>query len=338
MLLRTLIVAATLTAGACAQPPSGALTPLSDEEFWRLSTTLSEPAGIFPHSDNLVSNETLFADVAQRLRPRGGVYIGVGPEQNFSYIARLRPALAFIVDIREENRTLHLMYKALFEASADRAEFVARLFSRERPDGLGRQTSVASLFDALDAAEPSAGLFDETAQLIRRRLVETRRFPVSTDDQEAVEEALKAFYIAGPDIRYGPSVQTNEQRPSYQRLMTGTDFRGVARSYLATEDAFTYVKEMHAHNLIVPVVGDFAGPHAIRRVGEYVRQLGHSVTTFYASNVEVYLTRDQRRTFCASLATLPHAESTYFIGSKSLQTLTSKLETCARIAPSLHWP
>ena len=72
----------------------------------------------------------------QVARPSGGVYIGVGPEQNFSYIARLRPAMAFIIDIRRENLNLHLFYKALFEVSSDRADFVSRLFSRPRPTGI----------------------------------------------------------------------------------------------------------------------------------------------------------------------------------------------------------
>ena len=64
------------------------------------------------------------------------VYLGVGPEQNFTYIAALKPAMVFIVDVRRGNLQLHLMYKALFELSADRADFVARLFSKERPAGL----------------------------------------------------------------------------------------------------------------------------------------------------------------------------------------------------------
>ena len=56
--------------------------------------------------------------------------MGVGPEQNFSYIAALKPSMAFIVDIRHGNLDVHLMYKALFEMSDNRAEFVSRLFSR----------------------------------------------------------------------------------------------------------------------------------------------------------------------------------------------------------------
>ena len=75
---------------------------LSDQEFWRLVGTLSEPAGAFELSDTFVSNETSVPELARWLRPSGGVYIGVGPEQNFTYIAALRPAMAFIVDIRRE--------------------------------------------------------------------------------------------------------------------------------------------------------------------------------------------------------------------------------------------
>ena len=99
---------------ACGAGSRSAPAQLSDEEFWNLSTRLSEPPGAFRHSENLVSNEELFPHTIRLLRARGGVYIGVGPEQNFSYIARIRPSMAFIIDIRQENRNLHLLYKALF--------------------------------------------------------------------------------------------------------------------------------------------------------------------------------------------------------------------------------
>ena len=81
-------------------------------------------------SDNFVSNEPKVAENARWLRPAGGVYVGVGPEQNFTYIARLRPSMAFVIDIRRENRNVLLLYKALFEISSTRADFVSALFSR----------------------------------------------------------------------------------------------------------------------------------------------------------------------------------------------------------------
>jgi len=237
-------------------------TRLSDEEFWRLSTGLSEPAGVFTHSDNLVSNEDLFVHTIRTLRPRGGVYIGVGPEQNFSYIARLQPAMAFIIDIRQENRNLHLMYKALFESSVDRADFVSRLFSRERPAGLDPKTSVHELFTAYGTVTPSGSLYEANARLVREVLLDTHRFPLSPDDLRSIDDAFNAFYSDGPEIHYARSRPGDAAGPSYRSLMTATDISRQSRSYLASEEAFAFVKDLHARNLIVPVVGDFGGPDA----------------------------------------------------------------------------
>jgi hypothetical protein len=301
---------------------------LSDEEFWRLGTDLSEPPGAFTHSDNLVSNEPLFVHTIRRLRPRGGFYIGVGPEQNFSYVARLRPELAFIIDIRRENLNLHLLYKALFEASADRAEFVSRLFSRERPAGLGPTTSVQDLFAAYAMVRPSATLYEQNLRQIRERLADAHRFPLTEDDAASIERALHAFYSDGPDIHYGRSLPPDAAGPSYRALMTATDIGGESRSYLATEEGFAFVKDLQARNAIVPVVGDFAGPRAIRRTGDYIRQRDGVVEAFYGSNVEVYLNRGKAAAFCENLATLPYASRTAFINSKGMQTLTSKLRSC----------
>jgi hypothetical protein len=58
---------------------------------------------------------------------RGGAYLGVGPDQNFSYIADIRPAVAFIVDIRRDNLLLHLLFKALFADAGTRVEYLAGL-------------------------------------------------------------------------------------------------------------------------------------------------------------------------------------------------------------------
>ena len=134
---------------------------LSDQEFWRLSTSLSEPNGFF-RSENLVSNEHTFQYVVpaltQRIRP-GGVYLGVAPDQNFTYMIATQPAIAFIVDIRRGNLLEHLLYKAIIELSADRAEFLSRLFSKKRPAGLGPKSTVVELFAAYDEVRTSEELY-----------------------------------------------------------------------------------------------------------------------------------------------------------------------------------
>ena len=95
--------------------------PAARIEVAALSAELSEPGGYFD-TDNVISNETSYLQVADQLAdavPAGGVYVGVGPDQNFSYIARVRPRYAFILDIRRENLLQHLLFAALFARADD---------------------------------------------------------------------------------------------------------------------------------------------------------------------------------------------------------------------------
>src|SRR5205809_1553971 len=136
---------------------------LTDEAFWQLVTEFSEPSGRFP-SDNFVSNELATQRVLSELtksRKAGGAYVGVGPEQNFTYIDALHPKIAFIVDIRRQNMIEHLMYKALLELSADRAEFISRLFSRPKPEDLDKSSNIDTLFAAFNEVGPDSKTFDD---------------------------------------------------------------------------------------------------------------------------------------------------------------------------------
>src|SRR5580765_3704418 len=166
------IAALALVLHVVAQAADHVPARLDDREFWTLLTRLSEPGGSF-RSDNLLSNELrhqfVIPELAQTATP-GGAYIGVGPEQNFTYIAALHPSIAFIVDIRRGNLQLHLMYKALFELSADRAEFVSRLFSRRQPDGLRATSTAAEIFAAYADIEPSQALYDRNLKAIEAQL------------------------------------------------------------------------------------------------------------------------------------------------------------------------
>jgi len=96
------------------------------------------------------------------------------------------------------------------------------------------------------------------------------------------------------------------------------DGNGVQRSYLSSDERFQAIKAMEERNLIVPVVGDFAGPKALRGVGEYIRDHEATVGAFYTSNVEQYLFRNGVwRQFYANLATLPFDEQTVIVRSVS---------------------
>ena len=151
-------------AGASSARAQSIPDRLSDSTFWHLITDLSEAGGTFI-SDNFVSNELAFQYVIPELRNTvkpGGVYVGVGPDQNFTYILALEPRIAFIVDIRRQNMVQHLMYKALLEMSADRADFLSRLFARERPAELDTSLSAQVLLDAYAVVKPDSLLFRQT--------------------------------------------------------------------------------------------------------------------------------------------------------------------------------
>ena len=215
-------------------------TKLDDGSYWKLITDLSEPNGEF-QSENLLSNETDFPLVMSTLKSSvssAGVYLGVGPEQNFNYIAALRPRMVIIIDIRRQNMLEHFLYKALFELSPDRSAFISRLFSRERvaSDALTSTSSAAELFDAYQDAASDRAIFVRNLRDVRKLLVETHRFALTRDDLASLENIYAAFRDFGPAINYnsqGGSFGGRAFMPSYQELMTETDRNGREWSYLA---------------------------------------------------------------------------------------------------------
>ena len=292
---------------------------LSDQEFWKLSQELSETNGYF-RSDNLLSNEIwlqhVIPDLAKTSKP-GRVYMGVGPEQNFTYISAVKPAMVFIVDVRRGNLQMHLMYKALFEMSADRAEFVSRLFSRKRPAGLTTSSTAMDIFSAITEVPSSEALHKENLKAIQDHLMKKRSIPLTSEDLQGIEYIAQQFHWFGPGITYNSSQgRGGRSMATYFDLMVATDADGKNRAFLASEENFNVLKTLHSKNLIVPVVGNFGGPKALRAVGKYIREKGAIVSAFYLSNVEQYLNQDGLwPSFCNNVATLPLDDESVFIRS-----------------------
>jgi len=289
-------------------------TALSDQEFWRMVTEFSEAGGAFQLE--LMSNEDsaqfVIPALKQMTRP-GGVYIGVGPEQNFTYIAAIQPRLAFVVDIRRDNMLQHLLYKALFELASDRADFLARLFSRKRPLGADMSASVKSLFEGFEAAEPDAALYDENLAAILDRLSTRHGFPLTDADRSRIAVFMNTFRAAGPYMLRG----SGDKNLTYVQAMSGSDLTGLNQSYLASEENFKRVQELERQNLIVPLVGDFAGDKTIVNIGQYLKSRDAIVNVFYVSNVERYLWDQGARgkQFYTNAAALPLDPSSTFIRS-----------------------
>ena len=163
-------------------------------------------------------------------------------------------------------------------------------------------------------------------------LAGTHHFPLSSGDREGIAWALVNYYRFGPAISYNSSLSKGmppaivgattlgfrggNNFTTYATLMPADDGRGQNRGFLATEDNFRFIKDLESRNLVVPVVGDFAGPKAIRAVAAYVKSVDAKVSAFYLSNVEQFLVQSGTwETFCRSVATLPLDETSVFIRS-----------------------
>lgn len=304
--------------GAAKAPDK--LESLPAAEFSRLIRELSENNGYF-RSDNFTSNETAYltvVDTLKRLGASGGAYLGVGPEQNFTYIAKIRPRIAFIVDIRRQAIIQHLMYKAIFHLSPDRVQFLSRLFSRPTPKDKAPkpESPVEEIVAFFSQAATDEKTYAANLAAIRKTIEEDFQFPLSEDDLKSLDYVYKSFRDDGLDISYRMDDSRGGYFPSLKELILQTDLNNKLGNYLASNEDYNFVRDMHRKNLIIPVVGDFAGKKALRAVGDYLRKNGLTVTAFYTSNVEQYLFQNEVfGGFVENLRTLPIDDRSLFIRS-----------------------
>jgi hypothetical protein len=264
------------------------------KSFGTLSARLSEPGGYFD-SDNLISNETSYLHVVTKLREmgvRGGVYVGVGPDQSFTYIAKIRPKLAVMIDIRRDNLLQHLLYKSLFGRARNRIEYLCEFFGKPVPKTKGWESrGIKELVDYLDNTPSDSKLFDKSLKDVRQD-VQKYGIPLSQSDLESIAKVQRAFYTAGLDIRYSSYHRPPRSiYPPYRDLLLETDLSGNQQNYFNSEDDFQFLKKLQDQDMIVPVVGDLSGPQAMKAIGQYVAEMKEKVSAFYVSNVEFYLQR-----------------------------------------------
>lgn len=321
MLLVGALLSSGCDTGGTRAPALSAQEALTHEELASLVERISEPGGFFD-TDNLISNETGYLNVMDALAaraPQGGVYVGVGPDQNFSYVAEVRPQVAFMVDVRRDNLLHHLLLKALLERSPTRVEFLSALHGVTPPAAPAewRDRSVVEVVAWVDsawtarrtsarpeeAAVPGQAVTDRAADglhpvvlLQDSVLAAVGRYaiPLSEEDLATIRRFHEAFVTAGPDLRFNSFGRPPRPHyPTYRQLVTETDVDGDRVSYLASAERYEVVRALHLANRIVPVVGDLAGPHALREMGAVMGEMGLELTAFYASNVEFYLWRDR---------------------------------------------
>lgn len=303
---------------AAAVLPVTARQASTASSFAHTIASLSEPGGYFD-TDNLISNESSYLQIVPELEKRGvrgGAYLGVGPDQNFTYIAAVRPAIAFIVDIRRDNLLLHLLFKALFKTSSTRIEYLSMLFGRQSPSA-GESWRIAAV-DRLIARIETAPKADAAALDARlERTMQSFGVPLSGDDLRTIRGFHQSFIDAGPSLRFQSAGRPPQRNyPTFGEMLVDRDSAGRQSNFLASEDAFQFVRGLENRDLVIPITGDLAGPSAVASIGAYLASHNERVSAFYVSNVEFYLFREGTYArFVANLQRLPHAGGSVIIRS-----------------------
>jgi hypothetical protein len=318
ILMLALLATGTASFGQSAARSGSQPDSLSASEFSRLSRELSEEGGYF-RSDNFTSNETAYLYVVDKLREigaTGGAYLGVGPEQNFTYIAKIRPRIAFLLDIRRQAVIQHMMNKAIFQLSPNRVQYLSRLLSRPLPkeNPPTPDMPLAELLNFFSKAPGDDAAYAANLAAIKKMIQEDFQFPLSANDQQSLEYVYKSFRQDGLEIAYRVNGSWNGYFPTYGDLIAQPDQHGKPGHFLTNNADYEFLRDMHRKNLIIPVVGDFGGKKAIASIGEYLKKNNYSVTAFYLSNVEQYLFEgDAFSNFAKNVGKLPLTERSVFI-------------------------
>ncbi|MGH9840649.1 MAG: hypothetical protein ACREEM_17870 [Blastocatellia bacterium] len=289
-------------------------------EFGQLIERLSEKAGYFG-SDNLISNELSYQHVLGRLQKNevtGGVYLGVGPDQNYTYMAQIKPRLAIMTDIRRDAMLQHLLYKALFMMSRNRVEYLSLLFARPLPKDFKKWNDrpIRDLVDYFDRTPLDQKLADKLKDEAHKKLA-TFGMTLSQRDLETIDEIHHAFYTDCMEVRYTIRDRpTGRFFPAYRDILLEKDLDGRHRNYFASEADFQVIKGMHDRNLIIPITADLSGQKGVKAIGDFLKEVGEKVSAYYVSNVEFYLWRyDTMPRFVENLKALPIDEKSVLIRS-----------------------
>ncbi len=301
--------------------------PIPAAEFARMMREFSEPEGYF-RSDNFVSNETsylLILDKLKELGATGGAYIGVGPEQNFTYIAKVRPQIAFIVDIRRQAVIQHLMFKALFHLADTRARFLSLLFSKPLAGKAAPQAdaSAEELVAYFSKAPTDGQAFIRNLALLKSTIIKNFHVPLEGNDASMLAYVYSAFRDENLNLQYrsgqfgGYGYRSSgywNYFPTLEELILEPDLHGKLGNFLATRDDYEFVRSLQENNRVIPIVGDFGGTKALATVAAYLKKNGYTVTAFYTSNVEQYLfSGGEFDGFVKNVALLPITAKSLFI-------------------------
>jgi hypothetical protein len=244
--------------------------------------------------DCFVSSELAYNDVLQRCLPKpgraGGAYLGVGPDQNYTYVANLRPSLAVILDARLDNLLEHLIFKVLFNEAKDPLDYLCLLLGRRRPLAtLAGDISAPELLAHLRTAAEDA----DSAATVRNRVraAFAERWSDAPHLLKRVDRILSEFCRRQLNVTSVSErcLANLDKIPDFSEVISSTTAEGFNLHYLTGLERFQVVKALHAADRIVPMLGNVTDPAAIARARRVVEEASLRFDTVYLSNLEEFL-------------------------------------------------
>src|SRR5204862_4720631 len=130
-------------------------------------------------------------------------------------------------------------------------------FSRSEP--AAAPAALGELLNWYERAAPDRALFDRNVRDVSESLVRRHRFALSSSDVATLHRIQRAFFDAGPELRYS---YPHRWFPSFADLVLATDDRGECWGHLSTLEAFQRLKHLEPRDTVVPDDADFDGSKA----------------------------------------------------------------------------
>jgi len=209
----------------------------------------------------------------------------------------------------------HLMYKAIFQLSSNRLQFLSRWLSKPlMKDAPSPDDPINIMLAYFNKTSGDEQVYAANLSAIRKTIQDDFQFALSARDLASLEDVYKSFRERGLDTAFTLNGWSDGEFPTLSEVILQPDQNGKLGNFLASREDYDFVRSLHLKNLIIPVVGDFGGKKALTAIGDYLRKSGLTVTAFYASNVEQYLFEDGSfAAFANNVRKLPITERSLFI-------------------------
>jgi hypothetical protein len=133
---------------------------------------------------------------------------------------------------------------------------------------------------------------DNTIGRIIEILENKYKFTLDDRDTSEIREVMNAFYRFHLNIRY--SINARMRFPTFAEVLTARDLEGNMSCVFNSDEDYAFIRDLQMKNLIIPVTGDVSERHALRSIGDFMKQYRLKLSAYYVSNFEEYVIKSYR--------------------------------------------